>query len=158
MISVDCRTMKSRLLAFLDGSLETALQDQIGKHLSHCADCSRLVATVRPLLEPIGEHPGKAPDSLWRRVQENINAAEQRETSRRSFPLLRRQAFAYTVQSLGVAVAVLIGVFIGDFAPAASGAVEDDEVIEYYASAFATVAVPVADLWEQLETTTGEER
>lgn len=119
-----CKSIRDRFSAYLDGALTGVAMQQIAAHLGSCAECEREFAGWRAMLTALaGVGPAKAPADLALRLRVALSQ-EQARTPRQSLArwqvrwqntlapfLLRASAgFASAVLLLGTA-AVLVGAF-----------------------------------------------
>lgn len=119
-----CKSVRERFSAYLDGALTGVIMQQTAAHLESCVECEREFAGWRAMqatLAKIG--PAKAPEDLALRLRVALSQ-EQAHTARRSLArwqvrwqntmapfLLRASAgFASAVLLLGTA-ALLVGAF-----------------------------------------------
>lgn len=76
MEEVTCEQVQSRLDAYSGGELSAAINDEIGSHLEHCADCTEAVeesARVKNYLQR-AVRSETAPDALQLKIQNRIRA------------------------------------------------------------------------------------
>jgi anti-sigma factor RsiW len=119
-----CKPIRERFSAYLDGALTGVVMQQTAAHLESCSECEREFAGWRTMQEALAEiGPAKAPAELALRLRVALSQ-EQTRTTRQSLArwqvrwqntmapfLLRASAgFASAVLLLGTA-AVLVGAF-----------------------------------------------
>lgn len=119
-----CKSIRERFSAYLDGALTGVAMQQIAAHLASCGECEREFAGWRGMQAALGQlGPAKAPADLALRLRVALSQ-EQARTPKESFArwhvrwentlapfLLRASAgFASAVLLLGTA-AVLVGAF-----------------------------------------------
>lgn len=119
-----CKAIRERFSAYLDGALSGVAMQQTAGHLRTCAECEREFAGWRAMHDALSQlGPAKAPADLALRLRVAISQ-EQARTPRRSFArwqvrwentlapfLLRASAgFASAVLLVGTA-AMLVGAF-----------------------------------------------
>jgi anti-sigma factor RsiW len=119
-----CKTIRERFSAYLDGALTGVAMQQTAAHLESCAECEREFSGWRAMQAALAKlGPAKAPADLALRLRVTLSQ-EQTRTTRQSLArwqvrwhntmapfLLRASAgFASAVLLLGTA-AVLIGAF-----------------------------------------------
>jgi anti-sigma factor RsiW len=119
-----CKSIRERFSAYLDGALTGVAMQQMAAHLERCRECEREFAGWRAMQSALGQlGPAKAPADLALRLRVALSQ-EQSHTPRQSLArwhvrwqntmapfLLRASAgFASAVLLLGTA-AVLVGAF-----------------------------------------------
>jgi anti-sigma factor RsiW len=98
---MECKAIQKRLSAYLDGELDVRLHETVSSHLTGCADCRHVAASlsqVYTLLEQDATTP--ANPFLWARVQARLSAPNSVRRSGR-------------LQRLLTPVTVVLGLFLG---------------------------------------------
>jgi anti-sigma factor (TIGR02949 family) len=75
---IDCRTAVQQLWDYLDEELTPERMDDVRRHLERCGSCLPHHDYARVFLSALAsarESEARAPDSLRRRVMENLRAA-----------------------------------------------------------------------------------
>jgi predicted anti-sigma-YlaC factor YlaD len=150
-----CSDIESQLIEILEGNLSPADLESARVHLRDCSECRDLVAFYQPLFKFDTAFQTPAPETLWRSVQNSLNELEE---GRRSQPTLfpkRRPYFGYTLQALGVAVAIIAGVLLGKI-PESSQTTYEEEIVSYYAGALSESALPLSEVYTQVSSSQGD--
>jgi anti-sigma factor RsiW len=152
-----CSDIEKRLMEILEGNLDQVGREAVAKHLVDCPECRDLVAHYQPLFKIDTTSPSPAPASLWRAVQTRLNELEE---GRRSQPTLfpnRRSLFGYALQTLGVAAAIIAGVFLGK-TPESTQVTYEEEIVSYYAGALSESALPISEVYTQVSNNQGDSK
>lgn len=92
----DCKGIQERLSAYMDHELEPAVHEQVERHLETCGACRAELRWLERLWEALAHVPEPAPVDITTAVLARLPRRERR------WP-----------QSLALAAAVLLGVFLG---------------------------------------------
>ena len=125
-----CELLQKDIFAYIEKDLPPLLIQQLYVHISECNECNRIVAEFREILALIDEQKNIEPRPFAQtRIFQGI---ESRLEKRQKSPV---SVFARILQpaliSVGVAVALAIGFFIGsDFAEKHSHYTQNNTMIE----------------------------
>jgi anti-sigma factor RsiW len=151
MREMNCTDIEQQLIEYAEGTLPEELIRAVDCHLRSCPACAELVSEAQLLFSSDdGPASVKAPDSLWRTIQNEINRIDRRRQGQPASRSTRRPVVTILLRSLGAAAALVLGIYLG------SGTVQDgeateltyeDEMVEYYASAIqGESAIPVGEV------------
>ena len=125
-----CEILQKDLFGYVEKELPASLLQQLDHHISECSDCNRIVAEFRSVLALMEEQKyiEPRPFAETRIIQGIEYRLEKRQKSAGSvFGRILQPALL----SLGVAVALVIGFFIGsDVAHSNSQYKQNDALIE----------------------------
>jgi len=144
-------------MEILDGDLNQADSAAVAEHLRECADCRSLVAQYQPLFKAEAETVLPVPETLWRGIQNTLNKLEEGRQSQPTLFPKRRPLFGFAIQAFGVATAIVVGVILG-WTPETQQATYEDEYASYYAGALSSSAEPIAEVYQQVSESEGENR
>lgn len=126
----DCQLLHENLFAYAEGELPPNLIQQLDKHINECADCTRIVAEFRSVMDLMDEQKSVAlrPFAETRILQAIETWMEKKQNSSTSVII---RVLRPAIISIGVAAALAIGFFIGsDFAGSQSQFSQNDAMIE----------------------------
>lgn len=126
----DCQLLHENLFAYAEKELPPNLIQQLDKHISECADCSRIVAEFRSVMGLMDEQKSiELRPFTETRILEGIETwMEKRQNSAASVMI---RVLRPAIISFGVAAALAIGFFIGsDYADSHSQFSQNDAMIE----------------------------
>lgn len=162
MHKITCTDIEENLIEYAEGRLGNDIARAVDSHIEGCSACAELIVEAKQLFS--SEVPGtseQAPETLWRSIQNEINQIDEGRHKQPTLLSTRRPFVRFSLQSLGAAAALLIGIYLGSGAVQNGEASEltyEDQLVEYYASAFqAESAIPVSEVVYDLEESTGGE-
>ena len=154
---IKCNDIENRLLAIVEGSLDQSEAAAIADHLRKCPSCGAMIAHYQAIFAAETETPATVPETLWRSIQNRINELEEdRQPQPTLFPK-RRPLFGLALQSIGVAAAIIAGIYLGQTNQVEQTSYED-EIASYYAGALTETALPFEEVLEQVSSTQGGNR
>jgi anti-sigma factor RsiW len=151
---IKCTDIEQNLIDLLDGSIDGERRMDIESHLKDCPTCRQLLATYQPLFDRFTSRATvELPSELWHRLQDKINRMEESRPSRLRLPVQWRPVISLSIRSLGLVVAVVAGIFLGN-TPAGSQKLSEIEIIDYYVSSLTQSSVSSAvDVIYQIDAT-----
>jgi anti-sigma factor RsiW len=156
---IKCTDIERNLIDLLDGSIEGERRMDFESHLKGCPTCRQLLATYQPLFDRFTSRATvELPGELWYKLQDKLNRMEESRPSRLRLPVQWRPAISLSIRSLGLVVAVVAGIFLGN-TPAGSQELSEIEIIDYYAFSLTQSSVNSAvDAFYQIDSTGGNGR
>jgi len=110
---LNCIGIEQRLIEHAEGNLPEDLAQAFALHLESCSACAELVAEASFLFaSKSAQASEKAPDSLWRAIQTELNRID--EGRQKQPPLLstRRPFVTNSLRTLGATAALLLGIYL----------------------------------------------
>ncbi|MGB5105868.1 MAG: anti-sigma factor [Candidatus Zixiibacteriota bacterium] len=152
-----CSDIEKRLLEIVEGSLGQSEVAAIEAHLRECPSCGAMVAHYQAVFQTTTATAVKAPESLWRSIQNRINELEEGHQSQPTRFPKRRPLFGLAMQTVGLAIAIVAGVYLGQ-TDSVEQVTFEDEIASYYAGALTETPLPLEEVYEQVSQEQGGSR
>ncbi len=138
---IKCTDIEQNLIDLLDGSVESDRRVDFESHLEDCPKCQQLLATYQPLFnESMDRAAVELPHELWYKLQDKINRMEENRPSRLHLPVQWRPVISLSIRSLGLVIAIVAGIYLGNV-PTDSQKLSEIEIVDYYASSLTQSSV-----------------
>lgn len=153
---IKCIDIEQNLIDLLDGSVESDRRVDFESHLEDCPKCRQLLATYQPLFDKLLDRAAaELPHELWYNLQDKINRMEENRPSRLHLPVQWRPVISLSIRSLGLVIAIVAGIYLGNV-PTDSQKLSEIEIVDYYASSLTQSSVSSAvDAIYQIDATGG---
>jgi predicted anti-sigma-YlaC factor YlaD len=153
---IKCTDIEQNLIDLLDGSVESDRRVDFESHLKGCPTCRQLLATYQPLFDKSLDRAAvELPYELWYKLQDKINRMEESRPSRLHLPVQWRPVISLSIRSLGLVIAIVAGIYLGNV-PTDSQKLSEIEIVDYYASSLTQSSVSSAvDAIYQIDATGG---
>lgn len=152
-----CSDIEARLMEILEGNLSQSETGELEEHLRECPECRELVVRYQPLFRFDTASESPVPETLWRKIQNELNSLEEgRPVQPTLFPT-RRPLFGFILQVTGIAAAIVVGIVLGR-TPSTTEVSYEEDVASYYAGALGQQSLPLGDVYEVISSSEESER
>ena len=151
-----CRHIEKNLLDIIEQAASGKLSPDVSEHLQSCPECNSMVEMYQHIFAQSPQEQIEPPDTLWRNLQQQINAIEQQQSGffdRLHLP----RVVVLSLHSATLVAAAVAGVCLGSGIGNPDTAFADELVSGYSSLLTETAATPLAESYLEFEINNGEE-